>query len=76
MFSVSTDLSTPELMKLAADNHHKRISLSEDERLELIALIKRRGLAELDYGQELSVETVTLIRRVTGAVGLYFGPKI
>jgi hypothetical protein len=73
MTLVSSELSTTELMKLAADNHHKRITLSEAERLELIALLKRRGAEELEYGQELAVDTVTMIRRVTGAVGIYFG---
>ncbi len=73
MTVINTDLSTTELMKLAADNHQKRISLSESDRLELIALLKRRGAEELEYGQELAIDTVTLIRRVTGAVGIYFG---
>jgi hypothetical protein len=73
MALINTELSTAELMKLAADNHQKIITLSEPERLELIALLKRRGAEELEYGQELAFEKVTLIRRVTGAVGLYFG---
>jgi hypothetical protein len=60
-----------ERMKIAADNHHKRIQLSDDERAELIALLKKRAAEELDYGQELEHDTVRLIRRVTGAVGVY-----
>ncbi len=70
--AVDQQLSTTELMKMAADNHHKRIALSDDDRLELISLLKRRAAVELDYGQELEHETVRLIRRVTGAVGVYF----
>jgi hypothetical protein len=73
MTLINTELSTTELLKMAADNHHKRITLTEAERLELISLIKKRGAEELEYGEELAVDSVTLIRRVTGAVGLYFG---
>jgi hypothetical protein len=70
--AVDQQLSTPELMKLAADNHHKRIALSDDDRCELIALLKKRAAEELEFGQEFEHETVRLIRRVTGAVGVYF----
>ncbi len=73
MAVVSSELSTTDLMKIAGDNHKKLIALSETERLELIALLKKRGAEELEYGQELALENVTLIRRVTGAVGVYFG---
>jgi hypothetical protein len=73
MSAVNTDLSTSELLKIAADNHHKRITLAEPDRVALIALLKKRGAEELEYGEELSVESVTMIRRVTGAVGIYFG---
>jgi hypothetical protein len=69
---VNQELSTTELMKLAADNHHKRIELSPEDRAELIALLKKRAAEELDYGQELEHDAVRLIRRVTGAVGVYF----
>jgi hypothetical protein len=73
MPELTHELSTTDLLKIAADNHHKVIKLSDSERLELIAMLKRRGAEELDYGQELAIDSVTLIRRVTGAVGLYFG---
>lgn len=75
MSVVSQTLSTTELLRLAADHHHGRIQLPEEERQALIALIKRRGAEELEYGQEMVVDTVTLIRRVTGAVSIYFGMK-
>jgi len=70
--AVDHQLATTDLMKLAADNHHKRIELSDDDRCELISLLKKRALEELDFGQELEHEKVRLIRRVTGAVGVYF----
>lgn len=65
-------MSTNELMKVAADHHHKRVELSEQERKDLINLLKQRGLEELEYGEELEVDSVRLLRRVTGAVGVYF----
>jgi len=65
-------MSTNDLMKVAADHHHKRIELSEQERKDLINLLKQRGQEELEYGQEIEVDSVRLLRRVTGAVGVYF----
>ncbi len=70
--SVNQELSTLDLLKMAADNHHQRITLTAEERADLIALLKKRAQDELEYGQELEHDTVRLIRRVTGAVGLYF----
>lgn len=72
MAEISADLKTEELLKLAADNHHKRITLSEDERKMVIDLLKKKGAEELEYGQEIEFDTVRLVRRVTGAVGVYF----
>jgi hypothetical protein len=72
MTAVNPELSTTDLLKMAADNHHKRISLSDAERSELIALLKKRAQEELDYGQEIEHDSIRLIRRVTGAVGVYF----
>ncbi|MCC7529061.1 MAG: hypothetical protein IT342_11090 [Candidatus Melainabacteria bacterium] len=72
MAEITADLKTAELLKLAADNHHKRITLSEDERKQVIALLKQKGAEELEYGQEIEFDTVRLVRRVTGAVGVYF----
>lgn len=72
MAMISSELPTQELLKMAADNHSKRITLSEEERKDLIALLKQRGNEELDFGQEVEHENVRLIRRVTGAVGVYF----
>jgi single-stranded DNA-specific DHH superfamily exonuclease len=70
--SLDPEMSILELLKMAADNHHKRIELAEEEKRELIALLKKRAMNELEYGQEIEHDTVRLIRRVTGAVGVYF----
>lgn len=65
-------MTTAELLLLAADHHHKRIELDDVERKALIELLKQRGQQELEYGEELEVDSVRLLRRVTGAVGVYF----
>jgi single-stranded DNA-specific DHH superfamily exonuclease len=70
--SLDPEMSILELLKMAADNHHKRIELADEEKRELIALLKKRAMNELEYGQEIEHDTVRLIRRVTGAVGVYF----
>ncbi|MBA3859865.1 MAG: hypothetical protein C0507_23395 [Cyanobacteria bacterium PR.3.49] len=72
MAQITADLKTEELLQLAADNHHKRITLSEEERKMVIDLLKKKGAEELEYGQEIEFDTVRLVRRVTGAVGVYF----
>ena len=69
---VDPKLSTTELLKMAAENHQKIITLTDNERQELIGLLKQRGQDELDYGQELEVNNVRLVKRVNGAVGVYF----
>lgn len=68
----SATMSTNELMRVAADHHHKRILLDDADKKALIDLLKQRGQQELEYGQELEVDNVRLLRRVTGAVGVYF----
>ena len=73
MTVINADLPITELLKIAADNHRKVITLPEAERANLIALLKRRGAEELDYGEELTIESASMVRRVTGAVGIYFG---
>lgn len=65
-------MSTLDLMKVAADHHHKRAELSEADKKALVDLLKQRGQQELEYGEELEVDSVRLLRRVTGAVGVYF----
>ena len=65
-------MSPNELMRVAADRDHKRILVDDADRKALIDLLKQRGQQELEYGQELEVDNVRLLRRVTGAVGVYF----
>lgn len=72
MVAIDPKLSIMELLQMAADNHHKKIELAEEEKRELIAVLKKRAMDELEYGQEIELDTVRLIRRVTGAVGVYF----
>lgn len=72
MTLIDPKLSTLELLKLAAENHQKKIELSEADRQSLTALLKERGAEELEYGQELEVDNVRLVRRVNGAVGIYY----
>jgi hypothetical protein len=72
MKKIDPELSTVELMKIAADDHQKRIELTQSEKDQLYTLLKERGRQELEYGEELEIDAVRLIRRVTGAVGIYF----
>ena len=72
MSAVNTDMTMKELLQLVADNHHGKISLSDEDKELAVGLLKTRGMQELDYGQELKIDKVRLIKRVTGAVGLYF----
>ena len=70
---VSPNLSTPELMRLAAEHKNGSAGLNKTEELLLIELLKERGRMELDYGQELTIDTVKIVRRVTGNVSVFFG---
>jgi hypothetical protein len=72
MAAFDPNLPTAELLKLAADYHQKRLELGPLEKDLLISTLKERGRAELEFGQEIEFENVRLIRRVTGAVGIYF----
>jgi len=68
----SPDMSARQLLKVANDHHSGVAPLSEEERLELIELLKEKGRDELEYGEELLVDKVRLVRRVTGAVSIFF----
>lgn len=72
MTLVDPKMSTMELLKLAAENHQKKVELAEADRQLLVALLKERGQDELEYGQEIEVDNVRLVRRVNGAVGIYY----
>jgi len=65
-------MSTLQLLKLANDNHVGAIQLSEPERTLLITLLKEKAQDELEYGEEIEFEKVRLVRRVTGAVSIFF----
>lgn len=72
MSVVTEDMTTAQLLRVAADYNSQKLTLTEDERQQLVALLKARAAEELDYGQEIECETVRVVRRVTGAVGVYF----
>jgi hypothetical protein len=65
-------LSLSELLKLAGDAHLQLVELSQSDLSELTALLKERGRQELDYGEELAVDNARLVKRVNGAVGIYY----
>jgi hypothetical protein len=66
------EMTIYELLKVAADHHKQLAVLSEEERQGLIVLLKKKGEEELEYGQEIECEGVRLVKRVTGALGVYF----
>lgn len=72
MSEVNPSASIQELLRLLADNHQKKIQLSDEDKQLAVDLVKRRALDELEYGEEIEVDKVRLIKRVTGAVGIYF----
>ncbi len=72
MLLVDPKLSTLDLLKLAADNHQKRVTLSDTEKALLTSILKERGSDELEYGQEIEANNVRLVKRVNGAVGIYY----
>lgn len=72
MTAISPQSTLPELLKIANDNHLGLINLPEDDKAMLIACIKERGQLELEYGEETLFEKVRVVRRVTGAVSVFF----
>jgi hypothetical protein len=72
MVEIDPKTSTRDLMELAADHHKKLIELTEAERDLLISMLKERGRTELEHGEELEIDDVRLVHRVTGAVSIYF----
>lgn len=68
----SEEMSIYELLKVAAD-HNKQIAvLSDEDKQGLISMLKKKGEEELEYGQEIEYEGVRLVKRVTGALGVFF----
>jgi len=72
MSIIKEEMTTAELLRIAADYSQERIVLSDEERQHLVAALKKHAEEELEYGQEIECETVRVVRRVTGAVGVYF----
>lgn len=72
MVAISPDMSTMELLKLANDNFLGQLELSELDRGLLLELLREKGREELEFGQELEHEKVRLVKRVTGAVSIFF----
>ena len=72
MTAIAPDMSTMQLLKIANDNHVGAVQLSEQDRAMLITLLKEKAQDELEYGEEIEFEKVRLVRRVTGAVSIFF----
>ncbi|MDZ4835791.1 MAG: hypothetical protein SGJ27_18595 [Candidatus Melainabacteria bacterium] len=72
MPSVDTNLNLQQLLCLLADHHHARAPLSDEDKQLAVVLLKKRAEEELDFGEELVHDSIRLIRRVTGAVGVFF----
>lgn len=72
MSVVDQNMNIQQLLQLVADHHHKRKELTEDDKKSAINLLKKRGSEELDFGEEIELDSVRVIKRVTGAVGVYF----
>ncbi len=71
--NISPDLTIQELLQIASDHKDGSKPMPEEDCVELIALIKARALDELDYGEEMIVGTARIVKRVTGAVSVFFG---
>ncbi|MBU6453836.1 MAG: hypothetical protein KGS72_18805 [Cyanobacteria bacterium REEB67] len=69
---ITNKLSSGQLLKIANDNHIGLIQLSETEKGLLLEFLREKGRDELELGQEMEHEKVRLVRRVTGAVSIFF----
>jgi hypothetical protein len=72
MPDISQNMSTMDLLKLANDFHTGLVTLSDEEKSRLLDLLRLKGAEDLEYGQEVECEKVRLVRRVTGAVSIFF----
>jgi len=72
MAGVDPNLNLQQLLNLLADHHHGRAPLSEEDKQMAVGMLKTRAEEELDFGEELVHDSIRLIKRVTGAVGVYF----
>ncbi|MBL0187584.1 MAG: hypothetical protein IPP97_17780 [Candidatus Obscuribacter sp.] len=72
MPTISSSMTVHDLLKLANDFHTGVLVLSEDEKKQMLDLLRLKGAEELEYGEEVEHEKVKLVRRVTGAVSIFF----
>ncbi len=70
---ISPDLTIQEMLKLASDHKDGSVPMPEEECIALIALIKEKAADQLDYGEEMIVGNARIVKRVTGAVSVFFG---
>ena len=69
---INGSLSTPQLLKIANDHHTGLVTLSEIEKGLLLEFLREKGRDELELGEEMCHDKVRLVRRVTGAVSIFF----
>ena len=72
MTAIDSASSIKDLLQILADDHTKKAILPDDVKQAAIDLIKAKAFEELEYGQEIKAGKVRIVKRVTGAVGLYF----
>ncbi len=72
MTSIESTMTIRELLTLVADHQDQKVSMSDADRQLAIDLLKSKAADELEYGEEVKVGKVRLVKRVTGAIGLYF----
>jgi len=72
MSGVDPNLTLQQLLNLLADHHHGRAPLKDEDKTLAVGMLKKRAEEELDFGEELVHDSIRLIKRVTGAVGVYF----
>lgn len=72
MAGVDPNLTIQQLLNLLADHHHGRAPLKDEDKQLAVVMLKKRAEEELEFGEELVHDSIRLIKRVTGAVGVYF----
>lgn len=73
MTALTPQQSITELMQLALSDKNGQLNLSDVDRELLVAMLKQKAFDELDYGQEVVLETIKVVKRVTGNVSVFFG---
>ncbi|MBX9692199.1 MAG: hypothetical protein K2Z81_07445 [Cyanobacteria bacterium] len=72
MTSIESTMSIKELLTIVSDHQEEKIAMTDADRQLAIDLLKSKAADELEYGEEVKVGKVRLVKRVTGAIGLYF----